>query len=74
MQSTFNFISRFASLKGLTIAVLAVSALVLPACGGNELGEEEGIYEENGIEEDAGVEDEEEIGEDAGITTEGEEE
>lgn len=74
MQGTFRFFSRFASLKGLTVAILAISALVLPACGTNEVGEDEGIYEENGIEEEAGVEDEEDIGDDEGIAVDEEEE
>jgi|GEM_PF-1418448 len=63
MKSTFDVISRLASVKGVAAIFLAFGALLLPACGVEEEGvyEEEGIYEEEGVlEEEEGVLEEEE--------------
>ena len=52
MASTFRFISRFASVKGMAAILLAFAALILPACA--PAGEEvdDGVVEEEGMMED----------------------
>mgnify|MGYP006306032385 CR=1 FL=1 len=60
MKYVFNTLSRLASVKSVGAISLALTALLLPACG---VGEDEGVYEEQEeeiLEEEEGLYDEEE--------------
>jgi hypothetical protein len=67
MKFTFNTISRLASVKGIAALSLALTALVLPACG---VGEEEGVYEEGVGEEEVYEEEEGVLEEEEGVLEE----
>jgi hypothetical protein len=68
-----NIFSRLASVKGVAALSLALTALVLPACGNpgeedeglyneNDIGTEEEVFDEDGLENEDGIYQEDEEG------------
>jgi hypothetical protein len=71
MTRNANIIARLTSVKGIAALSLALTALLLPACG---VGEEEDIYEDEGVGTEEEVFEEEGLDEDEGVYEEEEEE
>lgn len=67
MKHQSSVLSRLFSVKIIASVFLVLTALMLPAC---EVGEQEGVYEEEIGEEEEGL-GEEELGEDEGLSEEG---
>lgn len=70
MARIFSFVSRITPSKGIAAILLALTALMLPACDTGEGVGEEGVGEEEGLGEE-GIGEEEELGEEEGLGEEG---